>query len=119
MFKYFPHTDADLQTMFRKVGIKSLDDLYAEVPEQIRFRGEYQLPEEMSEIEVRQLFDKVGAQNKPLTCFAGAGVYDHYTPSAIPQLLSGRTDRYGYQQRLDVRRYNRNGRGCDDGCGCG
>ena len=87
-YKYFPHTDADLQAMFQKVGIKSLDDLYAEVPEQIRFRGEYQLPEEMSEIEVRQLFDKLGAQNKPLTCFAGAGVYDHYTPSAIPQLLS-------------------------------
>ena len=88
MFKYFPHTDADLQAMFQKVGIKSLDDLYAEVPEQIRFRGEYQLREQMSEIEVRQLFDKLGAQNKPLTCFAGAGVYDHYTPSAIPQLLS-------------------------------
>ena len=87
-FKFFPHTDADLQAMFQKVGIKSLDDLYAEVPEQIRFRGEYQLPEEMSEIEARQLFDKLGAQNKPLTCFAGAGVYDHYTPSAIPQLLS-------------------------------
>ncbi len=88
MFKYFPHTDADLQAMFQKVGIKSLDDLYAEVPEQIRFRGDYQLPEEMSEIEVRQLFEKLGAQNKPLTCFAGAGVYDHYTPSVIPQLLS-------------------------------
>ena len=87
-FKFFPHTDADLQAMFQKVGIKSLDDLYAEVPEQIRFRGEYQLPEEMSEIEVRQLFDKLGAKNKQLTCFAGAGVYDHYTPSAIPQLLS-------------------------------
>jgi len=87
-YKYFPHTDADLQAMFQKVGIKSLDDLYAEVPGQIRFRGEYQLPEEMSEIEVRQLFDKLGAQNKQLTCFAGAGVYDHYTPSAIPQLLS-------------------------------
>ena len=88
MFKYFPHTDADLQAMFRKVGIKSLDDLYAEVPEQIRFRGEYQLPGEMSEMEVRQLFDRLGAENKQLTCFAGAGVYDHYTPSAIPQLLS-------------------------------
>lgn len=88
MFKYFPHTDADLQAMFRKVGIKSLDDLYAEVPGQIRFRGEYQLPSEMSEMEVRQLFDKLGAENKQLTCFAGAGVYDHYTPSAIPQLLS-------------------------------
>ena len=87
-YKYFPHTDADLQAMFQKVGIKNLDDLYAEVPEQIRFRGDYQLPEGMSEIEVRQLFEKLGAQNKPLTCFAGAGVYDHYTPSVIPQLLS-------------------------------
>ena len=87
-YKYFPHTDADLQAMFQKVGIKSLDDLYAEVPEQFRFRGEYQLPEEMSEIEVRLLFEKLGVKNKPLTCFAGAGVYDHYTPSVIPQLLS-------------------------------
>ena len=87
MYKYFPHTPSDLHAMFEKVGIKSLDELYAEVPEQIRFRGDYQLPEAMSEIEVRQLFEQLGAQNKVLTCFAGAGVYDHYTPSVIPQLL--------------------------------
>ena len=87
-FKYFPHTESDLQTMFEKVGIKSLDELYAEVPEQIRFRGDYQLPSEMSELEVRQLFEQLGSQNRQLVCFAGAGVYDHYTPSVIPQLLS-------------------------------
>ena len=74
--------------MMEVIGVKSLDDLYAEVPEQIRFRGDYQLPEAMSEIEVRQLFEQLGAQNKTLVCFAGAGVYDHYTPSVIPQLLS-------------------------------
>jgi len=74
--------------MFQKVGIKSLDELYAEVPEAIRFRGDYQLPEEMSELEVRQLFERLGQQNRQLTCFAGAGVYDHYTPSVIPQLLN-------------------------------
>jgi glycine dehydrogenase subunit 1 len=87
MYKYFPHTEADLQTMLEKVGIKSLDELYAEVPEQIRFRGDYQLPSEMSEIEVRQVFEQLGTQNRQLVCFAGAGVYDHYTPSVIPQLL--------------------------------
>ena len=87
MFKYFPHTEADLQAMLDKVGAKSLDDLYAEVPEAIRFRGDYQLPSEMSELEVRQLFDQLGSQNRVLTCFAGAGVYDHYTPSIIPNLL--------------------------------
>jgi len=74
--------------MFQKVGIKSLDELYTEVPEAIRFRGDYQLPEEMSELEVRQLFERLGQQNRQLTCFAGAGVYDHYTPSVIPQLLN-------------------------------
>ena len=87
MYKYFPHTDADLRAMFSKVGIHSLDDLYAEVPEAIRFRGDYQLPSEMSEVEVRQLFEQLGTQNKMLTCFAGAGVYDHYMPAVIPQLL--------------------------------
>ena len=86
-YKYFPHTNADLQAMMAKVGISSLDELYADVPEQIRFRGDYQLPEAMSEMEVRQLFEQLGTQNRQLTCFAGAGVYDHYTPSIIPQLL--------------------------------
>ena len=87
-FKYFPHTESDLQAMMAKVGVSSLDELFADVPGQIRFCGDYQLPSEMSELEVRQLFEKLGAQNRQLTCFAGAGVYDHYTPSVVPQLLS-------------------------------
>ena len=74
--------------MMEKVGVKSLDDLYAEVPDEIRFRGDYQLPEQMSEVEVRQLFEQLGKQNETLTCFGGAGVYDHYTPAVIPALLS-------------------------------
>lgn len=88
MYKYFPHTESDLQAMMEVVGIKSLDELYAEVPESVRFRGDYQLPSEMSELEVRQLFEQLGSQNRQLVCFSGAGVYDHYTPSVIPQLLS-------------------------------
>ena len=87
MYKYFPHTQDDLKAMMEKVGVKDLDGLYAQIPESIRFRGDYKLPSEMSEIEVRQLFEKLGSQNKQLTCFAGYGVYDHYTPSVIPQLL--------------------------------
>ena len=86
-YKYFPHTEDDLRAMLQKVGVASMDDLYAEVPASIRFQGDYQLPSEMSELEVRQLFEKLGTQNHQLTCFAGAGVYDHYTPAVIPQLL--------------------------------
>jgi glycine dehydrogenase subunit 1 len=86
-YKYFPHTEDDLQAMMEKVGVERLGDLYAQIPEAIRFRGDYQLPSEMSELEVRDLFEKLGSQNKQLTCFAGMGVYDHYTPSVIPSLL--------------------------------
>ena len=87
-YKYFPHTEADLKAMLATVGVDSLDALYADIPEHLRFRGDYQLPSEMSELEVRQLFEQLGTQNRQLTCFAGAGVYDHYTPSIIPNLLS-------------------------------
>ena len=87
MFKYFPHTESDLKAMMDKVGVKDLDGLYAQIPDAIRFKNDYQLPSEMSEIEVRQLFDKLGSQNRQMTCFAGYGVYDHYTPSVILSLL--------------------------------
>ena len=68
--------------------MNSLDDLYADVPEQIRFRGEYDLPEPMSETEIRSLFEKLGKKNRRLTVFAGAGCYDHYTPAVVPNIIS-------------------------------
>ena len=86
-YKYFPHTEEDLQAMLAKAGVKSLDDLYAQIPESIRFKGNYDLPRSASELEVRQIFERLGEENKQLTCFAGMGVYDHYTPSVIPSLL--------------------------------
>jgi glycine dehydrogenase subunit 1 len=67
--------------------VKDLDGRYAQIPDAIRFKGDYQLPSELSEIEVRQLFEKLGAENRQMTCFAGYGVYDHYMPSVIPSLL--------------------------------
>lgn len=70
-----------------RIGVKTLDDLYADVPRQIRLQGDYDLPEAMSEIEVRRFFDKLCRDDKQLVCFAGAGVYDHYTPSLIPYIV--------------------------------
>lgn len=74
--------------MLHKVGMKSLDDLYHDVPQSIRFKGEYDLPEQLSEQEVRQLFEKLGDANRRLTIFAGAGCYDHYTPSVVPNIIA-------------------------------
>lgn len=86
-FKYFPHTPEDIEEMLARIGVKTLDDLYADVPRQIRLQGDYDLPEAMSEIEVRRFFDRLCRDDKQLVCFAGAGVYDHYTPSLIPYIV--------------------------------
>lgn len=87
-FKFFPQTKEEIEQMLKQSGMNSLDDLYADVPEQIRFHGEYDLPEPMSETEIRSLFEKLGEKNRRLTVFAGAGCYDHYTPAVVPNIIS-------------------------------
>lgn len=87
-FKFFPQTKEEIEQMLKQAGMNSLDDLYADVPEQIRFRGEYDLPDSMSETEIRSLFEKLGEKNRRLTVFAGAGCYDHYTPAVVPNIIS-------------------------------
>lgn len=74
--------------MLEKAGMTSLEDLYSDVPEEVRFRGEYDLPEPKSEEEIRSYFKQLGDKNQILTVFAGAGVYDHYTPSVVPNIIS-------------------------------
>lgn len=89
--KYFPHTAGDVSEMLERCGADTLDGLYADIPEGIRFKGDYDIPSSMSEQEIRLFFDQLAKQNRQLTCFAGAGVYDHYVPALIPQ-IAGRSE---------------------------
>lgn len=88
MHRFFPHTDEDIKQMLDVIGVKDLKGLYAEIPEQLKLKKELNLPEGMSEIEIRQRFHELTDKNKELVCFAGAGAYDHYTPSVIPYIAS-------------------------------
>ena len=87
-YKYFPHSEKDIATMLEKIGISSLKELYADVPDSIMFKGEYNIDEAKSEIEIRNYFKQLCEKNKLLTVFAGAGSYDHYTPAVIPSIIS-------------------------------
>lgn len=87
-FAYFPHTDEDIRVMLERIGVTSIDDLYADLPDEIVFAGEYDLPEAKSEEEVRRLFAELEQKNKTLCVFGGSGAYDHYSPAVIPYLLS-------------------------------
>ena len=86
--KYFPHTEADIHDMLEAVGHKSLDQLFDVIPDSIRFKGDYDLPAGMSELELRRHLEQLGQQNTLLTIFAGAGIYDHYTPSVVPNIIA-------------------------------
>lgn len=86
--RYIPHTEEDIRVMLDRIGVQSVDDLYSDVPAEVIFKGEYDLPSAMSEIELRRHFKELGAKNRNLKVFAGGGVYDHYSPSVIPHLLS-------------------------------
>lgn len=87
--RYFPHSQEDIASMLETCGVKSLDDLYADVPEQLKFKGTYNVPSEMSEHEVRKFFNTLGKKNTSFdTILAGAGFYDHQAPAAIGSLIS-------------------------------
>lgn len=74
--------------MLERIGVRSLDDLYSDVPDKFIYRGEYDLPDAMSEQQVRSFFESLDKKDLHLKVFAGAGAYDHYTPSVIPYICS-------------------------------
>lgn len=88
MNKYIPHTEEDIALMLERIGAKSIDDLYSDIPEEVIFKGEYDIPEAMSEIEIRRHFKSLADKNHSLKVFAGGGVYDHYSPSVVNHLLA-------------------------------
>ena len=87
-FPYFPHTEADVRSMLQRIGVGKIEDLYADVPKEFVKKGAYALPDAMSEPEVRAWLNSLAGMNAKLKVFAGAGAYDHYTPSVIPYITS-------------------------------
>lgn len=87
--RYFPHTQADIRAMLDRIGADSVDRLFDDIPGELRLpEGGYNLPEEMSETEVREFFTGLADLNKPLVCFAGNGFYDHYSPAVVAAIAS-------------------------------
>ena len=87
-FCYFPHTEEDIARMLEKIGVSSMDDLYCDVPPEFFHTEELNLPDAMSEQQVRDFFESLAAADPKLKVFAGAGAYDHYVPSVIPYITS-------------------------------
>lgn len=91
MHKYISVTNDDKKEMLKTIGVDSIDDLFADIPEEFKLKEALNINESMSEIEVRNHIKKLANKNistEELTCFLGAGTYDHYKPSIINALVS-------------------------------
>ena len=82
---YVPHTDADREKMLGDIGAGSIAELFADIPERLRF-PELRLPGPLSEQEVRARLAELAERNRhtgQLPSFLGAGAYNHYVPSVV------------------------------------
>lgn len=88
MASYIPATIEERQRMLDFLGMKSVDELYADVPESV-FLHRLNLPEGMSEMEVRRKVEGIAAENTVYpTILRGAGAYDHYIPSIVKYITA-------------------------------
>ncbi len=89
--RYIPVTCEQREAMLRAVGVTTIDELFAVIPESVRFDGALDVPEGLSEIELDALLRSLASENEgaaDLVSFLGAGCYDHYIPSVVDQVVS-------------------------------
>ena len=88
-YPYIPATHEDEQKMLKACNVSSIDDLFSDIPDDLKLNRDLNLDESKSELEVSEIITKMADKNiDNLTCFLGAGAYDHYIPSLIKSITS-------------------------------
>jgi glycine dehydrogenase subunit 1 len=88
MHKYLPHTLENIKDMLEVIQASSIDELFSQIPESLRFNQPYQIPNQMSELKLEQHMQKLASKNQEMIIFRGAGSYDNYVPSVVKALIS-------------------------------
>ena len=86
---FVPHSDTDTQAMLRTIGVKTMEELFEDVPEKHRF-PELDLPEALTEMEAREDLQEIASANvtvADMPSFLGAGAYNHYVPAVVDSIL--------------------------------
>lgn len=89
--RYLPMTEQDKQEMLDVIGVSSVDALFADIPEQVRFQGVYNIKEAKSEASLMKELAQLAGKNKDTASnvsFLGAGVYNHYKPVIVDHVIS-------------------------------
>ena len=91
MSRYTSATDADRAAMLEAIGAASVEELFEQIPAEVRLDRDLELPDGLSEPEVFDQLSKLAARNADADselCFLGAGMYDHYVPAIVDAILS-------------------------------
>lgn len=85
---FIPHTKEDIEAMLKSIGVASIESLFDEIPQTLRFNTIEEMPEGVSEMSLQRLIKERAAQDKVSLNFMGAGAYEHYIPAAIWEIAS-------------------------------
>ena len=85
---FIPHTEDDVRQMLDAIGVDSIEDLFDEIPAELRAGDLSAIPEGMSEMEVSALMSSRARTDGEPVCFIGAGAYDHHIPAAVWQITT-------------------------------
>ncbi len=89
--RYLPMTEQDQKEMLETIGADSVEELFFDIPEKVRFKGEYNIKQAKSEAALMKELTGLAAKNADLksnASFLGAGVYDHYIPVIVDHVIS-------------------------------
>src|SRR5690554_2210940 len=96
MFSYLPATPEDEKYILDRLGLKTVEEVFKDIPDSVRLKENLNLEKPKSELEVERILrglseHNLSADNTPL--FLGAGIYDHYIPSTV-RFAIGRSEFY-------------------------
>jgi len=84
---YIPHTEKEVQEMLKEIGLERISQLFEHVPKKLEKTPEI-LGNPKSSLDIENYFSQIASENRILSCFAGAGTYNHYIPPAVKELSS-------------------------------
>ena len=96
MSAYTLNTPDDQAAMLARIGVRSLDDLFAPIPAALRMDRPLAIPPALTEIELTDHMTALAAKNVPAgqaVCFLGGGAYDHFIPTVV-DVIAGRSENY-------------------------
>ena len=85
---FIPHTQSDIDIMLQAIGETCTAALFDEIPDDMRFKGELNLPDSLSEMALMRLMQQRARRDEVALNFVGAGAYEHHIPAAVWDLAS-------------------------------